>query len=97
MVDERRPDSRVSVMTAVTAVTFPSCSSAGGVFEISLKLLATRSVSVVVVVLIGPEGVSLTSVSNFTFLDLLRLHRSTNSPVLHDPVSYSESELLSLL
>jgi len=58
VVDERRPDSRVSVMTAATAVTFPSCSSAGGVFEISLKLLATCSVSVVVVVLIGPEGVS---------------------------------------
>ena len=58
VVDERRPDSRVSVMTAATAVTFPSCSSVGGVFEILLKLLVTRSVSVVVVVLIGPEGVS---------------------------------------
>jgi len=45
-------------MTAATAVTFPSCSLVGGEFEISLKLLATRSVSVVVVVLIGPEGVA---------------------------------------
>ena len=59
-----------------------------------LLILSLKSVSNVSVVLIGPGGVF---PLNSIFLDLLRVTTPTISPVLPGPISYSESESLSLL